>query len=180
MSDFTFDTHAEIRKPEQSGIPVPHAEAVVDMVTRAPINTQVAEGLGRLKGLERHLETNMATRADHAVVAASLERLEGHVETNMATRADIAAVAANLERLERHVEANMATKADLTAVAANLERLERHVETNMATRADLATLRTETKAGLTALRADLYRALWLQGGALAGLILVLAGYALTS
>ena len=132
MSDFTFDTHAEIRKLEQSGIPVPHAEAVVDMVTRAPINTQVAEGLGRLKGLERHLETNMATRAD------------------------------------------------LAAVAANLERLERHVETNMATKADLATLRTETKAGLTALRADLYRALWLQGGALAGLILVLAGYALTS
>ncbi len=132
MSDFAFDTHAEIRKLEQSGIPVPHAEAVVDMVTRAPINTQVAEGLGRLKGLERHLETNMATRAD------------------------------------------------LAAVAANLERLERHVETNMATKADLATLRTETKAGLTALRADLYRALWLQGGALAGLILVLAGYALTS
>ena len=156
MSDFTFDTHAEIRKLEQSGIPVPHAEAVVDMVTRAPINTQVAEGLGRLKGLERHLETNMATRADLAAVAANLERLEGHLETNMAT------------------------KADLTAVAANLERLERHVETNMATRADLATLRTETKAGLTALRADLYRALWLQGGALAGLILVLAGYALTS
>ena len=132
MSDFTFDTHAEIRKLEQSGIPVPHAEAVVDMVTRAPINTQVAEGLGRLKGLERHLETNMATRAD------------------------------------------------LAAVAAKLERLQRHVETNMATKADLATLRTETKAGLTALRADLYRALWLQGGALAGLILVLAGYALTS
>ncbi len=108
MSDFTFDTHAEIRKLEQSGIPVPHAEAVVDMVTRAPINTQMAEGLRRL------------------------------------------------------------------------ERLEQHIETNMATKADLATMRTETKAGLTALRADLYRALWLQGGALAGLILVLAGYALTS
>ena len=72
------------------------------------------------------------------------------------------------------------TRADIAAVAANLERLERHVEANMATKADLATLRTATKAGLTALRADLYRALWLQGGALAGLILVLAGYALTS
>ena len=132
MSDFTFDTHAEIRKLEQSGIPVPHAEAVVDMVTRAPINTQVAEGLRRL------------------------------------------------ERLEQHIEKNMATRADLAAVAANLERLERHVEANMATKADLATLRTATTAGLTALRADLYRALWLQGGALAGLILVLAGYALTS
>ena len=101
------------------------------MVTRAPINAQVAEGLRRL------------------------------------------------ERLEQHIETNMATKADLAAVAANLERLERHVETNMVTKADLATLGTETKAGLTALRADLYRALWLQGGALAGLILVLAGYALT-
>ena len=132
MSDFTFDTHAEIRKLEQSGIPVPHAEAVVDMVTRAPINAQVAEGMRRL------------------------------------------------ERLEQYIEKNMATRADLAAVAANLERLGRHVETNLATKADLATLRTETKAGLTALRADLYRALWLQGGALAGLILVLAGYALTS
>ena len=49
MSDFTFDTHAEIRKLEQSGIPVPHAEAVVDMVTRAPINAQVAEGMRRLE-----------------------------------------------------------------------------------------------------------------------------------
>ena len=107
MSEFSFDTHAEVRKLEQSGIPVPHAEAMVDMVTRAPINTQMAEGLERLK------------------------------------------------------------------------RLEHQVETNMATKADLAALRTETKAGLEALRADLYRALWLQGGALAGLILVLAGYALT-
>ena len=62
MSDFTFDTHAEIRKLEQSGIPVPHAEAVVDMVTRAPINTQVAEGMRRLERLEQHIEKNMATK----------------------------------------------------------------------------------------------------------------------
>ena len=74
MSDFTFDTHAEIRKLEQSGIPVPHAEAVVDMVTRAPINTQVAEGMRRLERLEQHLEKNMATKADLAAVAANLER----------------------------------------------------------------------------------------------------------
>ena len=118
MSEFSFDTHAEVRKLEQSGIPVPHAEAMVDVVTRAPINPQMAEGLERLK------------------------RLEHQVETNMATKAGLASL-----------------------------RTE--------TKAGFATLRTETKAGLEALRADLYRALWLQGGALAGLILVLAGYALT-
>ena len=89
MSDVAFDTHAEIRKLEQSGIPLRHAEALVSMVARAPTNTLVIE---------------------------------------------------------------------------TLEHLKVQVDTNMATKADLATL-----------RADLYRVLWLQGGALATLIVALAG-----
>ena len=45
-----------------------------------------------------------------------------------------------------------------------LERLTFQIETNMATKADIADL-----------RADMFRALWIQGGALAALILALAG-----
>ncbi len=46
----------------------------------------------------------------------------------------------------------------------NLAYVKSQIETNMA-----------TKANIESLRADLFRALWIQGGVLAGLILALAG-----
>ena len=46
----------------------------------------------------------------------------------------------------------------------NLAYVKSQIETNMATKADIESL-----------RADLFRALWIQGGVLAGLILALAG-----
>ena len=135
MSDVIFDTHAEIRKLEQMGIPLPQAEALVDMVTRTPINKRVAENLEYLK---LQVDANMATKADLAALSN-------------ATRADIAAL-------------SNSTQADIAAVAARLDRLDEHVGKHMATKEDLAIL-----------RADLYRVLWLQGGALATLIVALAG-----
>ena len=120
MSDVIFDTHAEIRKLEEMGIPLPQAEAQVDMVTRVPINKRVTD---------------------------NLEYLKLQVDANLATKADLAA-----------------TQADIAAVAARLDRLDEHVGKHMATKEDLAVL-----------RADLYRVLWLQGGALATLIVALAG-----
>ena len=46
----------------------------------------------------------------------------------------------------------------------DLAYVKSQIETNMATKADIESL-----------RADLFRALWIQGGVLAGLILALAG-----
>ncbi len=46
----------------------------------------------------------------------------------------------------------------------DLAYVKSQIQTNMATKADIASL-----------RADLFRALWIQGGVLAGLILALAG-----
>ena len=135
MSDVIFDTHAEIRKLEKMGIPLPQAEALVDMVTRAPINKRVAENL---EYLMLQVDANMATKADLAAFRNS-------------TRADIAAL-------------SNSTQADMAAVTARLDRLDEHVGKHMATKEDLAVL-----------RADLYRVLWLQGGALATLIVALAG-----
>lgn len=130
MSEVSFDTHAEIRKLEQSGIPVTQAEALLDMMSRAPANIQVAENLEYLR---RKVDTNLATKTD-------LAELREYVDITMATKDDLAA-------LGKHVDTGMAT---------------------MATKDDLAVLRMEV-------RADLYRALWMQGGILGGLILALAG-----
>ena len=93
MAEVAFDTHAEIRKLERAGCPAKQAEAMVDLVSRTPLNVQMVR---------------------------VLERLSFQVETNMATKAD-----------------------------------------------------------LEEFRADMFRALWIQGAALAGLILALAGLMLT-
>ena len=146
MSDVIFDTHAEIRKLEEMGIPLPQAEALVDMVTRAPINKRVADNLEYLK---LQVDANMATKADLAALSNS-------------TRADLAALS-NSTRADIAALSN-STQADIAAVAARLDRLDEHVGKHMATKEDLAVL-----------RAGLYRVLWLQGGALATLIVALAG-----
>ena len=67
------------------------------------------------------------------------------------------------------IETNMATRADIEGLRADSATLR------AATKADIASLRAETKADIASLRADLFRALWIQGGVLAGLILALAG-----
>ena len=154
MSEVSFDTHAEIRKLEQSGIPLPQAEALLDMMSRAPASNQVAENLEYLR---RKVDTNLATKADLATLKVSLAALREHVDTNVAAKTD-------LEELREYVDTHMATKDDLAM-------LRKHVDTgmaSMATKDDLAVLRMEV-------RADLYRALWMQGGILGGLILALAG-----
>ena len=91
---------------------------------------------------------------------------------DVVTRAPISTqVVKDLERLKVQVETNMATKTDLAV----LERVVAQVETNMATKADLADLRGELTSSIADLRASLFRALWLQGGAYAALIIGLAG-----
>ena len=51
-------------------------------------------------------------------------------------------------------------------------RLTARMDT-FATKADLETHRAETKADIASLRADLYRALWIQGGAIVAILTAL-------
>ena len=120
MTESSFETHEAIRTLQRAGFEAAQAQAVVDVVTRATISTQVVK---------------------------DPERLKVQVETNMATKTDLAV----------------------------LQRVVAQVETNMATKADLADLRGELTSGIADLRASLFRALWLQGGAYAALIIGLAG-----
>ena len=89
-------------------------------------------------------------------------------------------------------EAMVAVVSQATAVtsrmARDLERIKLQVDTNMVTRSDLADLRAETREGFASLRTEfkdqmvtkgeLYRALWIQGGILATLILSLGAMTL--
>ena len=147
MSDVSFDTHAEIRKLEESGIPLPQAEALVDMVTRAPTNPQVME---------------------------TLEYLKVQVDTNMATKADIAEIKGELKELNTRFDARN------KEFNARFDAQDKHVQArfdaqNKELDARFDAQRKDTNAGFATLRADLFRALWLQGSVLAALILALAG-----
>ena len=115
MAEVAFDTNAEIRKLQQAGCPGNQAEAMVDLVSRAPLNVQMVKDLERVK-----LQTSA-------------------IETSMATKTDIVQL-----------------------------------------RGEVTTLRTETRADIASSRADMFRALWIQGGILAALILSLAGLMLRS
>ena len=82
----------------------------------------------------------------------------------------------DLAYVKSQIETNMATKADIAALRGDSATLHADAKADIAAlRGDSATLRAETKADIASLRADLFRALWIQGGVLAGLILALAG-----
>ena len=123
MQRAALDTHAEVRKLEETGCSEEQAVATVDLVSRAPVNAQIVT---RFDGLEVRFD-GLERRFDGLDV-----RFDG---------------------LESRVE---------------------NIEANMATKADLRVLRAETSEGFAALRAEMSRMLWIQGGVLATLILGLA------
>jgi len=132
MPQPAFDTHAEVGKLKQVGCPENQAEAMVDLVSRAPLNAQTAKTLDKTQHRLESIESTMATKA-------ALEAL----------RADM------IERIET-------LRGDM------IERTE-------ALRVDLVDLRGSTQASIEALRAQMARMLWVQGLALATLIISLAG-----
>lgn len=80
MPQPALDTHAEVRKLKQAGCPEEQAEAMVDLVSRAPLNAQIARALEQM---QFHLESiessmaNMATKADlESLRADMVERTE--------------------------------------------------------------------------------------------------------
>ena len=138
MPQAAFDTHAEVGKLKQAGWPEGQAEAMVDLVARAPLNPQLAQDMEWLK---THVQSN-ETR---------LHRVETRVQ-----------------RVETHVlrtydaMSGMATKVDL-------EVLRGEAMTS------IEALRGETTTRIEALRSEMLRAFWIQGLALASLIIALAG-----
>ena len=138
MTESSFETHEAIRTLQRAGFEAVQAQAVVDVVTRAPISTQVVK---------------------------DLERIKVQVETNMATKTDVAV----LQRVVAQLETNMATKADLADLRGELASNIAEVTSNS------ADLRGEVISSIENLRASFFRALWLQGGAYAALIIGLAG-----
>ncbi|MCY4477051.1 MAG: hypothetical protein OXC70_03555 [Gammaproteobacteria bacterium] len=145
MSQSALDTHAEVRKLKQAGCPEEQAEAMVNLVSRAPLNAQIAGGLEQVQ-----------------------LRLES-IEATMVTKSELQALSLRVES----IEATMAGLAPRSAVEALSLRVE-SIEATMATKSDLAVLGAETRAALKDLRSEMFRMIWLQGGALATLILGLA------
>ena len=147
MPQPALDTHAEVRTLKQAGCPEEQAEAMVDLVSRAPLNAQIA----------RSLEN----------VELRLDSIEGRM-SDMATQSALDALALRVES----IELRMATKADLENVVSQVQFESRMAE--MATKADLEVLSARTEAALEKLRAEMNRMFWIQGGVLGTLILGLA------
>ena len=77
MPQAALDTHAEVRKLKQAGCPEEHAKAMVDLVSRAPLNAKIASRLERLESKVDIIEANMATKADlEALRADTVDRTE--------------------------------------------------------------------------------------------------------
>ena len=128
MPQPALDTHAEVRKLKQAGCPEKQAEAMVDLVSRAPLNAQIAGSVERVHFRLDSIESRMGDMATQSALEALTLRLDS-IESGMA---------------------------------------------DMATRKDLEVLRARTDAGIAGLRAEMSRMFWIQGGALATLILGLA------
>ena len=74
MAEVAFDTNAEIRKLQQAGWPRNQAEAMVDLVSRAPLDVQMVKDLERVKLQTSTIETSMATKTDIAQLRADMFR----------------------------------------------------------------------------------------------------------
>ena len=151
MPQPALDTHAEVRKLKQAGCQEEQAEAMVDLVSRAPLNAQVT------KSLEQ--------------VQFRLESIESKLD-GMATQSALEALTLRVESIESKLD-GMATQSALEALTLRVESIESKMD-GMATQSDLKVMRAETKAGLESLRAEMSRMIWIQSGVLGTLILGLA------
>ena len=130
MPQAAFDTQAEAGKLKRAGWSEEQAEAMVDLVARAPLNPQLAQDMEWLKLHVQGIET----------------RLHG-VETRMLRTED--------------AMSGMATKVDLEVLRGE-------------TMTGIEALRGETTTRIEALRSEMLRAFWIQGLALASLVIGLA------
>ena len=138
MSQAAFDTHAEVGKLKRAGWPEGQAEAMVDLVSRTPLNPQLAQDMEWLKVRVQSTDTR-------------LQRVETRVQ----------GVETRLLRMEDAMS-GIATKVDLEVLRGE-------------TMTSIEALRGETITHIEALRSEMLRAFWIQGLALATLIIGLAG-----
>ena len=166
MPQAAFDTHAEVGKLKRAGWPEGQAEAMVDLVSRTPLNPQLAQDMEWLKV---HVQSN-DTRLQG--VEARLDGVETRLE----------GVETRLEGVETRLEG---VETRLDGVETRLQRIETRVlriedaMPGLATKVDLEILRGETNTRIEALRSEILRAFWIQGLALASLIIGLAGMMLS-
>ena len=194
MTGESFDTHEAIQTLERAGCPAEQAEAMVAIVTQASAPTaQVIKDLERIRLV---VETRMATREDVAELRAETHQGLAELRAEMhegltGLRAEMHEGLAGL-RAEMH-EGLAGLRAEMHEGLAGLraENKGDAAELRADWRIDLAELRTETQTGFADLgarlnrvtesmitRGELYRALWIQGGVLATLILSLAAITL--
>ena len=94
----------------------------------------------------RALRAGLATKADLAVIEADIATIKARLDT-FATKADLAVIEARLDAFATKTDLDeFATKADLKAGLDNLD--------------------TRIDARIAGLRADIYRVLWMQTGAI--------------
>ena len=183
MTGESFDTHEAIQTLERAGCPAEQAEAMVAVVTQATAPTaQVIKDLERIRLV---VETKMATREDVAELRA--ETQEGLAGLRAVMHEGLAGL-----RTEMHEGlAGLRTEMHGGLAGLRAENKGDAAELRADWRIDLAELRTETQTGFADLgarlnrvtesmitRGELYRALWIQGGVLATLILSLAAITL--
>ncbi|MDE0128443.1 MAG: hypothetical protein OXQ86_02625 [Gammaproteobacteria bacterium] len=159
MPQAAFDTHAEVGKLKRAGWPEEQAEAMVDLVVRAPLNPQLAQDMEWLKvhvqGIENRLQ-GIETRVKG--IETSVERTETRIQR----------IETRVQGVETHVlrtddaMSGMATSVDLEVLRGE-------------TMTSIEALRGETTTRIEALRSEMLRAFWIQGLALASLIIGLAG-----
>ncbi|MDE0680119.1 MAG: DUF1640 domain-containing protein [Gammaproteobacteria bacterium] len=126
MPQPALDTHAEVRKLKQAGCPEEQAEAMVELVSRAPLNAQIVSRLERLESKVDDIEANMATRADLASLRADMvERVES-LRADMTERVESlrAGMTERVESLRADgVELNMSAKVSVEALRAQMVRM---------------------------------------------------------
>ena len=102
----------------------------------------------------------IATKSDIAEVQSDIAGVQSN----------IAGVQSDIARLEVSTKSDIAeVQSDIAGVQSDIARLE------VSTKSDIARLEVSTKAGIADLKADMFRALWIQGAALVGLQLTIAG-----
>ena len=140
-TDPAFDTLAHVRTLREAGVERKQAEAHAEAA--------------------RALRAGLATKADLAVIEADIATIKARLDM-FATKADLAVIEARLDTFATKADlAAFATKADLDGFATKADLAA------FATKADLDGFATKAdlNAGLSGLRADIYRVLWMQTGA---------------
>ena len=108
---------------------------------------------------------------------AIVDTLGDAFSDTIATKSDIAGVQSNIAGVQSDIaRLEVSTKSDIAEVQSDIAGVQSDIaRLEVSTKSDIARLEVSTKAGIADLKADMFRALWIQGAALVGLQLTIAG-----